>query len=316
MTISLSGTAGINFPNNSQQAVAYLPAGMVLHFANATAPTGWLICDGSAVSRTTYADLYAAISTIYGVGDGSTTFNVPDLRGQFIRGWANTSTGATITGSIAPTTATFAGTVSGTTLTVASVSAGTVTPGMILTSTSTTGNPTGGFQSITEKATIVSQLTGTTGAAGTYLISSPQVLSSAVTFTGTLNILTVLAVTGTVQIGQILSGTGVTGGTTIYGRGTGTGGLGTYYVTNTQTVSSTTITATVPDAGRAIASGQNHAFENHAHSTSYQYNFTGGGQGTNFALNNYNTGTFPSYQTGAAGETRPVNIAMLACIKY
>lgn len=318
MSISISGTAGINFPNNSQQAVAYLPAGMVQYFANSTVPTGWLMCDGSAVSRTTYADLFAAISTVYGVGDGSSTFNVPDLRGQFIRGWANSSTGASITASIAPTTATFVGTVSGTTLTVASVSAGSVvTPGMVLTSTSTQGNPTGGYQSITEKATIVEQLTGTTGAAGTYRISSPQILSSAVTFTGTLNIMTVVAVaSGALQIGQILSGTGVTVGTTIYARGTGTGGIGTYYVTNTQTVSSTTITATVPDAGRTIGSGQNHAFENHAHSTSYQYNFTGGGQGTNFALNNYNTGTFPSYQTGAAGETRPVNVAMLACIKY
>jgi microcystin-dependent protein len=58
------------------------PAGVVVAFAGGTAPTGWLICDGSAVSRTTYAALFAAIATAYGAGDGSTTFNLPDLRGR------------------------------------------------------------------------------------------------------------------------------------------------------------------------------------------------------------------------------------------
>jgi len=50
------------------------------------ANSGWLLCDGSAVSRTTYADLFAVISTNFGSGDGSTTFNLPDLRGRFLRG--------------------------------------------------------------------------------------------------------------------------------------------------------------------------------------------------------------------------------------
>ena len=54
-----------------------------------TVPTGYLECDGSAISRTTYADLFTVISTTYGSGDGSTTFNIPDLRGEFIRGWDN-----------------------------------------------------------------------------------------------------------------------------------------------------------------------------------------------------------------------------------
>lgn len=65
------------------------PAGMVSFFGNSTTPAGWLKCDGSAVSRTAYSDLFAAIGTTYGTGDGSTTFNVPDLRGEFIRGWDN-----------------------------------------------------------------------------------------------------------------------------------------------------------------------------------------------------------------------------------
>ena len=62
------------------------PAGTVNYFANVTAPNGYLICNGQAVNRTTYAELFNAIGTLYGVGDGSTTFNVPDLRGEFIRG--------------------------------------------------------------------------------------------------------------------------------------------------------------------------------------------------------------------------------------
>jgi microcystin-dependent protein len=63
------------------------PVGTVNWFAAATAPSGWLVADGSAVSRTTYSDLFAVVGTTYGVGDNSTTFNLPDLRGQFLRGW-------------------------------------------------------------------------------------------------------------------------------------------------------------------------------------------------------------------------------------
>jgi microcystin-dependent protein len=58
------------------------PIGAVLPYAGSSAPTGWLLCYGQAVSRTTYAALFAVTSTTYGVGDGSTTFNVPDLRGR------------------------------------------------------------------------------------------------------------------------------------------------------------------------------------------------------------------------------------------
>lgn len=59
----------------------------VAHFAMSTPPTGWLKANGALVSRTTYADLFAAIGTTFGAGDGSTTFALPDLRGEFIRGW-------------------------------------------------------------------------------------------------------------------------------------------------------------------------------------------------------------------------------------
>lgn len=58
------------------------PSGLISAYAGATAPAGWLLCDGSAVSRTTYAALFAAIGTTYGSGDGSTTFNVPNYKGR------------------------------------------------------------------------------------------------------------------------------------------------------------------------------------------------------------------------------------------
>ncbi len=56
--------------------------GEIKMYGGATAPSGWLICDGSAVSRTTYAGLYNAIGATFGAGDGSTTFNLPDMRGR------------------------------------------------------------------------------------------------------------------------------------------------------------------------------------------------------------------------------------------
>ena len=65
------------------------PAGVVLPFAGSTAPTGWLLCFGQAVSRTTFASLFAALGTTYGAGDGSTTFAVPDLRGRIPGGKDN-----------------------------------------------------------------------------------------------------------------------------------------------------------------------------------------------------------------------------------
>jgi microcystin-dependent protein len=70
------------------------PVGMISPYAGSTPPTGWLLCDGAAVSRTTYASLFTITSTTYGVGDGTTTFNVPDLRGRVPMG-AGTGTGLT-----------------------------------------------------------------------------------------------------------------------------------------------------------------------------------------------------------------------------
>ena len=63
-----------------------MPSGSVIIYGGTSAPTGWLLCDGSAISRSTYAALFTAISTAYGAGNGSTTFNIPDIRGRVVAG--------------------------------------------------------------------------------------------------------------------------------------------------------------------------------------------------------------------------------------
>lgn len=61
------------------------PSGSVIAYTGTSAPTGWLLCDGSAVSRSSYSDLFGIIGVTHGQGDGSTTFNIPDYRGRFLR---------------------------------------------------------------------------------------------------------------------------------------------------------------------------------------------------------------------------------------
>jgi microcystin-dependent protein len=85
------------------------PTGSMFPFAGASAPAAtvggvaaWLLCNGAAVSRTTYATLFAVLGSTYGAGDGSTTFNVPDLRGRIPMG-AGTGTGLNASGTGAPT---------------------------------------------------------------------------------------------------------------------------------------------------------------------------------------------------------------------
>lgn len=82
----LTMNAGATAPEWAAAAGGGVPVGTVVSYAGASAPTGWLLCFGQAVSRTTYSELFTAISTTYGVGDGSTTFNLPDLRGRVVAG--------------------------------------------------------------------------------------------------------------------------------------------------------------------------------------------------------------------------------------
>lgn len=83
----------------SPKAYSPYPYGTIVAFGGTSAPSGYLLCDGSAISRTTYAGLFAVIGTAYGVGDGSTTFNIPDLRQRFPLGKASSGTGSTLGGT-------------------------------------------------------------------------------------------------------------------------------------------------------------------------------------------------------------------------
>jgi hypothetical protein len=81
------GAGSVTWEDQSTSSGGGMQAGSVVWVATTSAPTGYLKANGAAISRTTYADLFAIIGTSFGAGDGSTTFNIPDLRGEFIRGW-------------------------------------------------------------------------------------------------------------------------------------------------------------------------------------------------------------------------------------
>jgi len=81
--------------DDAESSNAMFP-GMMMLYGGTSAPTGWLLCDGAAISRTTYLALFTAIGTAFGSGDGSTTFNVPDLRGRFPAGKAGSGTFVTL----------------------------------------------------------------------------------------------------------------------------------------------------------------------------------------------------------------------------
>lgn len=78
--------------NLEEALVLTMPAGTVIAFAGSAAPEGFIACNGALIDRTTYADLFAAIGTIYGEGDGSTTFALPDLTDRFIQGSSTAGT--------------------------------------------------------------------------------------------------------------------------------------------------------------------------------------------------------------------------------
>jgi microcystin-dependent protein len=81
----LAMNAGATAPEWTTPA-STIPVGTVSFYGGTSAPSGWLLCYGQAISRSTYSALFTAISTTYGVGDGSTTFNLPDIRGRVIAG--------------------------------------------------------------------------------------------------------------------------------------------------------------------------------------------------------------------------------------
>ena len=83
-TLNVNTNSGMNIQNdlNVQGTMSHVPTGTIIMYTNSIAPTGFFLCNGSAVSRTTYSKLFSVLGTTYGSGDNSTTFNVPDLRGR------------------------------------------------------------------------------------------------------------------------------------------------------------------------------------------------------------------------------------------
>jgi microcystin-dependent protein len=100
-TLNVSGITTINNTLKAQEVhqqyatnsfALLVPTGSVMSYTGATAPNGWLLCDGLAVSRTTYDTLFAILGTTYGSGNGSTTFNLPNMKGRVIVGYNSAET--------------------------------------------------------------------------------------------------------------------------------------------------------------------------------------------------------------------------------
>ncbi len=141
--------------------VPIVPAGSIIAWSGSSAPTGYLLCDGTAVSRTTYAALFAIAGTGYGVGNGSSTFNVPDLRDRMPLGkGTNNSTLGTQTGSMSAssvvTTASGTADFTGKTASVDTLSSGTKDVSQITILTSATGS--GHTHSVTLPTSVVNYI--------------------------------------------------------------------------------------------------------------------------------------------------------------
>jgi microcystin-dependent protein len=133
-----TGNIGVLIEGTASEVASQFSAGMIMPYAGITAPSGWLLCDGSAISRTTFGSLFAVLGTSYGAGDGSVTFNLPDFRGRVPAGLDNLGGTAanriadlnSLGGNGGAASVTPTGTVGNTTLTEAQIPAHThqVTP--------------------------------------------------------------------------------------------------------------------------------------------------------------------------------------------
>ncbi len=147
-----------------------VPSGSIIAFGGAAAPdAGWLLCDGSNVSRSTYARLFAAISTAYGTGDGSSTFGLPDLRDRVLLGkGSNNGTVGTETGSVAASSV----------ITNATNTTGTGTTG---STTAGRTNTTGTFATSAKDSATGTALTDNVNAAHTHTIPGLSIPALATT---------------------------------------------------------------------------------------------------------------------------------------
>lgn len=140
--------------------------------------------------------------------------------------------GASVTASVAASTGSFTGSIADNILTITGVTTGVVVPGGTLSGTN-----------VVAGTKVVEQISGTTGGVGTYYVNIGSQNAASTTISETYGTMTVTAVgSGTVSVGQTISGAGVVAGTAITALGTGTGGTGTYIVDNNTVVTSTTIT--------------------------------------------------------------------------
>lgn len=197
------------------------PSGMIAAYAGATSPVGWLLCDGAAVSRTTFAALFAAIATSYGAGDGSTTFNLPDLRGRVGVGKddmggsaANraqiSTTVNTTSGSSSATVASAANLAIGMTVVSANIPAATTIAAINGTTLTLSANATATASGTAARFSLLSdaQLLGASGGALVHTLVTAQMPAHTHTYNDWSS-----AGTGTVSAGSNF-GTGIATGST------------------------------------------------------------------------------------------------------
>lgn len=277
--------AWVSVATLAQMLAAASPVGQIINYAGSSPPPNFLKADGSIVSRTTYAALFAVCQTVYGAGDGSTTFQLPDLRGEFIRGWddgrgidAGRTRGSSQDHSTQTHTHTFNGVaVAAHTHTATSdataMSAGTPAGSVAAASA---GTPAGSISSDAHTHT------GTTSSSGahTHALTDPVATTN-----GTGN-------------------AGLAAGATVRLVAISTESAGAH--THTFTTSSDT---------------HNHTFTGSAMGT-HAHTFTGSAMAAHdhaIATTVAAGGAFTPAGTNAAfgsAETRPRNVALLVCIKY
>jgi microcystin-dependent protein len=252
---TLAASTNNKYVATTEFVTTAVPAGLISFFTMTSAPTGWLKANGAAISRTTYASLFGAIGTTFGAGDGSTTFNLPDLRGEFLRGFDD--------GRGIDAMSVSSWSYSGTTITVnTSIAHGLVvgSTGSLSGLTATTNAPNGTFVTVSVPSS--TQFTFTANA----------------TPTGTagVNNATVNRLFGSLQIDAVQS----------HGHAIKSGWSNSSW-----------------DPGRCVANGSAYVGVNNEC-----------GNALSTVLTPTSDGVNGNAKTSA--ETRPRNIALLACIKY